>query len=165
MSGSVISWAICKSAPHSRQPRQHPTTQFCTGRMPFLSPLIGVDMKQNYVTGHMCVQRGAGMSERVDGVSQLWVWVRDPVTSRRRVEAGTAACWPGHHTATTRWHLRTCRETRRKWKRYFVPRPPFPRLLLCIFAAADLVITFLFHYFSFQCFDAVGLVAGRASSL
>jgi len=31
-------WAICKSAPHPRQPRQHPTTQFFTGRMPFLPP-------------------------------------------------------------------------------------------------------------------------------
>jgi len=27
-----------KSAPHPRQPRQHPTTQFFTGRMPFLPP-------------------------------------------------------------------------------------------------------------------------------
>ena len=39
VSGSGISWAICKSAPCSRQtPRQHPTTQFFTGRMPFLPP-------------------------------------------------------------------------------------------------------------------------------
>jgi len=39
VSGSGISWAICKSAPHSRQiPRQHPTTQFFTGQMPFLLP-------------------------------------------------------------------------------------------------------------------------------
>ena len=39
-SGSGICWAIrvCKSAPHPRQPRQHPTTQFFTGRMPFLLP-------------------------------------------------------------------------------------------------------------------------------
>jgi len=36
VSGSGICWAICKSAPHPRQPRQHPTTQFFTGRMPFL---------------------------------------------------------------------------------------------------------------------------------
>ena len=28
VSGSGISWAICKSAPHPRQPHQHPTTQF-----------------------------------------------------------------------------------------------------------------------------------------
>jgi len=27
-----------KSAPHPRQPRQHPTTQFFTGRVPFLPP-------------------------------------------------------------------------------------------------------------------------------
>jgi len=27
VSGSGICWAICKSATHSRQPRQHPTTQ------------------------------------------------------------------------------------------------------------------------------------------
>ena len=38
VSGSGISWAICKSAARSRQPRQHPTTQFFTCRMPFLSP-------------------------------------------------------------------------------------------------------------------------------
>ena len=38
MSGSGICWAICKSAPHPRQPCQHPTTQFFTGRMPFLPP-------------------------------------------------------------------------------------------------------------------------------
>ena len=38
VSGSGICWAICKSAPHPRQPRQHPTTQFFKGRMPFLLP-------------------------------------------------------------------------------------------------------------------------------
>ena len=38
VSGSGICWAICKSAPHPRQLRQHPTTQFFTGRMPFLTP-------------------------------------------------------------------------------------------------------------------------------
>ena len=38
VSSSGICWAICKSAPHPRQPRQHPTTQFFTGRMPFLLP-------------------------------------------------------------------------------------------------------------------------------
>ena len=39
VSGSGITWAICKSAPRSRQiPRQHPTAQFYTGRMPFLLP-------------------------------------------------------------------------------------------------------------------------------
>jgi len=38
VSGSGISWTICKSAPRPRQPRQHPTTQFFTGQMPFLPP-------------------------------------------------------------------------------------------------------------------------------
>jgi len=38
VSGSGISWDICKSAPHSRQSHQHPTTQFFTGRMLFLLP-------------------------------------------------------------------------------------------------------------------------------
>ena len=39
VSGSGISWATCKSAPHSRQiPHQHPTAQFFIGRMPFLPP-------------------------------------------------------------------------------------------------------------------------------
>jgi len=38
VSGSGICLAVCKSAPHPRQPRQHPTTQFFTGRMPFMPP-------------------------------------------------------------------------------------------------------------------------------
>jgi len=38
VSGNGICWAICKSAPRPRQPRQHPTTQFFTGWMPFLPP-------------------------------------------------------------------------------------------------------------------------------
>jgi len=38
VSGSGICWVICKSAPHPRQPRQNPTTQFFTDRMPFLTP-------------------------------------------------------------------------------------------------------------------------------
>jgi len=38
VSGSGIYWAICKSAAHSRQSCQHPTTEFSTGRMPFLPP-------------------------------------------------------------------------------------------------------------------------------
>jgi len=38
VSGCGICWAMCKSAPHPRQPCQHPTTQFFTGRMPFLPP-------------------------------------------------------------------------------------------------------------------------------
>jgi len=38
VSGSGINWAICKSAPRSRQHTSTPTTQFFTGRMPFLPP-------------------------------------------------------------------------------------------------------------------------------
>ena len=38
VSGSGISWAICKSAPHPRQPRNIPPLSFFTGRMPFLLP-------------------------------------------------------------------------------------------------------------------------------
>ena len=39
VSGSGISWAICKSASRSRQiTTPAPTTQFFTGRMPFLPP-------------------------------------------------------------------------------------------------------------------------------
>jgi len=39
VSGSAISWTICKSAPCSRQiTMPSPNTQFFTGRMPFLPP-------------------------------------------------------------------------------------------------------------------------------
>ena len=34
VSGSGICWAICKSAPHPRQPHQHPTTQFLQAGCP-----------------------------------------------------------------------------------------------------------------------------------
>ena len=40
VSGSGISWAVCKSAPRSRQPRQHPTSlrSFFADQMPILPP-------------------------------------------------------------------------------------------------------------------------------
>ena len=38
VSGNGISCATRMSAPRSRQPRQHPTALFRTGRMPFLPP-------------------------------------------------------------------------------------------------------------------------------
>jgi len=37
VSGSGINWAVRKSAPRSRQPHQHSTAQFFTGRMLFLN--------------------------------------------------------------------------------------------------------------------------------
>jgi len=41
-SGSGISWAICKSAPRSRQPRQHPTTQLIQAGCPSWHPTDSV---------------------------------------------------------------------------------------------------------------------------
>ena len=42
VSGSGISRAICKSAPRSRQPRQHPTTQFLQAGCPSCHPTNSV---------------------------------------------------------------------------------------------------------------------------
>jgi len=42
VSGSGICWAICKSAPHPRQPRQHPTSQFFTDGCPSWRPTNSV---------------------------------------------------------------------------------------------------------------------------
>jgi len=42
VSGSGISRAICKSAPRSRQPRQHPTTQFLQAGCPSYCPTNSV---------------------------------------------------------------------------------------------------------------------------
>jgi len=50
VSGSGIFWAICKSAPHPRQPHHHPTTQFFTDRMPFLPP----NQQRQSTEGIMC---------------------------------------------------------------------------------------------------------------
>ena len=84
-SGSGISWAICKSAPRSRQPRQHPTTRFFTDRMPFLPP----NQQCQSTEGMSCTKEFIFVSSRVDvhgvlfclQVYQLWchalpVWLR-----------------------------------------------------------------------------------------
>ena len=42
VSGSSICWAICKSAPHPRQPCQHPTTQFLHAGCPSCCPTNSV---------------------------------------------------------------------------------------------------------------------------
>jgi len=42
VSGSGICWAICKSAPHPTQPRQHPTTQFLQAGCPSCRPTNSV---------------------------------------------------------------------------------------------------------------------------
>jgi len=42
VSGSGICWAICKSAPHPRQPRQHATTQFLQAGCPSCRPTNSV---------------------------------------------------------------------------------------------------------------------------
>jgi len=42
VSGSGICWAICKSASHARQPRQHPTTEFLQAGCLSCRPTISV---------------------------------------------------------------------------------------------------------------------------
>jgi len=48
VSGSGICWAICKSAPHPRQPRQHSTTQFLQARCPSCRPTNSVKALKEY---------------------------------------------------------------------------------------------------------------------
>ena len=52
VSGSSSSWAICKSAPRSRQPRQHPTIQFfCRpDALPATQPTASNHWSLNYYT-------------------------------------------------------------------------------------------------------------------
>ena len=107
MSGSGICWAICKSAPHPRQPRQHPTTQFFTGRMPFLPPneqrqstegkhttgsrnikpevVFIVQKVTRYAS--FCLIMGL-FNEEVPAFARLW-----PVRFRVRVSFTTGAVW------------------------------------------------------------------------
>jgi len=56
VSGSGICWAICKSAPHPRQPRQHPTTQFFTGRMPFLPSNQQRQSSEGHISRHTIIE-------------------------------------------------------------------------------------------------------------
>jgi len=53
VSGSGICWAICKSAPHPRQPRQHPTTQFFyrPDALPDTQPTASKHWRQKYCQG------------------------------------------------------------------------------------------------------------------
>jgi len=53
LSGSGISWAICKSTPCSRQTRQHPTTQFFReARCPFCHPTNSIKtLKEGVMDG------------------------------------------------------------------------------------------------------------------
>jgi len=58
VSGSGICWAICKSAPHPRQPRQHPTTQFFyrPDALPADQPTASKHWRQDPTTALVCDQ-------------------------------------------------------------------------------------------------------------
>jgi len=75
VSGSGICWAICKSAPHPRQPCQHPTTQFFTGRMPFLSP----NQQHQSTEGELCYI--ASIQNNIMCILLFWVCVHLAVIS------------------------------------------------------------------------------------
>ena len=71
MGGSGISWTICKSfAPHSRQPRQYPITQFFTGRMLFLTPNQQCQSTEGNACEITCVARCCYSSHLVYSFSQ-----------------------------------------------------------------------------------------------
>jgi len=55
LSGSGICWAICKSAPHPRQPRQHPTTQFLQAGCPSCRPTNSVKALKEKVNSYAAV--------------------------------------------------------------------------------------------------------------
>ena len=50
VNSSGICWAICKSAPDPRQPRQHPTTQFLQAGCPSWRPTNSVKTLKAYNT-------------------------------------------------------------------------------------------------------------------
>ena len=80
VSGSGICWAICKSAPHPRQPRQHPTTQFFTGWMPFLPP----NQQRQSTEGKMFYN-----CTWLKCIMNLWVWYFVTTVG----EHGRFSCW------------------------------------------------------------------------
>ena len=84
MSGSGICWAICKSAPHPRQPRQHPTS-FLQAGCAFLPPnqqrqsTEGNTLKC-LTAANVCDCHRVG--ERYNGVG------------------GRPVCWTGNHSSS-----------------------------------------------------------------
>ena len=61
LSSSGISWAICRSAPRCRQPRQHPSTQFLQAGCPSCHPTNGVK----------ALRADSNVTENVHHTSQL----------------------------------------------------------------------------------------------
>jgi len=54
VSGSGICWAMCKSAPHPRQPCQHPTTQFLQAGCPSCRPTNSVKaLNANFIPSNI----------------------------------------------------------------------------------------------------------------
>jgi len=63
VSGSGMCWAICTSAPHPRQPCQHPTTQFLQARCPSWRPTNSIKalkaISMNNKTEHYRLERSS----------------------------------------------------------------------------------------------------------
>jgi len=70
VSDSGMCWAICKSAPHTRQPRQHPTTQFFTGWMPFLPP----NQQCQSAEGILTISDISLLVSNVTNRHPIWFW-------------------------------------------------------------------------------------------
>ena len=70
VSGSGICWAICKSAPHPRLPRQHPTTQFLQAGCPSCHPTNSV--KALKVKVHNCRLKAATNPAVIHDMLFLW---------------------------------------------------------------------------------------------
>ena len=95
MSGSGISWAICRSAPRSRQittPAPHRSV-FFTGRMPFLPP-----NQQRQSTEGLCIK------VKIQKLRKNFKWSQSSGQCRKRVYSFTSSllvwgvlssCWDG----------------------------------------------------------------------
>ena len=105
MSGSSISWAICKSAPRSRQRQSHhhTTTLFFTGRMPFLPPN---QQRQSTEVSQKCVHPDTCTYTQMDEQS------KNTITQAHLLDGQM------HKTDTVRKNVNCkslCSQTRKMW--------------------------------------------------
>ena len=86
VSGSGICWAICKSAPHPRQPRQHPTTQFFyrPDALPAAQPTASKHWRQ------FPANKPHTKSKQLDGLQ--WIWGLTAIQAWRGCTAHLLLC-------------------------------------------------------------------------
>ena len=103
VSGSGISWAICKSAPRSREitmPAPH-NSSFFTGRMPFLPPNQQCQCMHWRQKGHDSNDNNGAHAHLSMYSSSEWEWIAVQWTASNGINHVNMSCWWADHCLLT----------------------------------------------------------------